>query len=112
MSNTRKRLKRPPASDVVRKDSPSDYTGDNADERVLYINLYFIKFGSTDRLQGAALMLSMVLLFLIALSILGGFVSDSSWAKEAIAWLGTPLMLVVGVAVGRALPSSKDSNSQ
>lgn len=112
MNDERKPLKRPAAQDVIRKDGPADYTGPSANDRVLYINLGFIKYGTTDKLQGAALFLSIILLFFVCVALILGFWMDSAWAKEAIAWLGTPLLLVIGVAVGRGAPDGSKEKSE
>lgn len=101
MSEARRLLRRPDAENVARTDVPRDYTGNSAEERSLYINMGIVKYGTTDRLQGAALFLALVLLALVILCIIAGFFGNADWAKEVIMWLGTPLSLVVGVAVGR-----------
>ena len=101
-----KPLRRPKSNQVVHKDSPSDYTGDDASERVLRVNLLFLKFGTKDRVQGAAIMLSVLLLICVmAVSLLGFFSTDPSKIllfEKIFSWLGSTFVFVSGVAVGRA----------
>jgi len=102
MNERKKRtLRKPNETTVDRLDSPDDYTSDRASERVFYVNLGIVRYGTSDKLQGAALLLAIVLLPLIFICILIGFFWDQTWAKEALNWLGTPFLLVIGVAVGR-----------
>lgn len=96
-----KPLKRPPAGQVVRTDSPDDYTSHNAKDRVLFVNLGLIKFGTTDKIQGAAIFLTIVFLLMAILIILFSLKAGWDWAKDVLGWLTTPLMLTVGVAIGR-----------
>lgn len=102
-----KKLKRPESGNVVRIDNPADYTSGNAGDRVLFVNLWFVKFGTTDKLQGAAIFLTVLFLVMAIVVIFVGLFGDKLWAKEALSWLTTPLMLVVGVAVGRGSKDKK-----
>lgn len=103
MNPPRKVLRRPQPSEVLHRDSPADYTGPDASERVLYINLGFLKFGTTDRLQGAALVVLMLLFpILIVVIVLGMFPDSNAWADRIFSWVGPVIVLVSGVAVGRA----------
>lgn len=102
-SPPRKVLRRPSSEEVIQKDSPADYTGPDAAERVLHINLGFLRFGTTDKLQGAALVVLMLLFpILILVVILGMFPASNAWADRIFGWIGPVIVLVSGVAVGRA----------
>jgi hypothetical protein len=107
-----KPLKRPSSGQIVRKDNPSDYTGDGASERVLLVNLFFIRFGTKDRVQGAAIMLSILLLLCISLVAILGYFSNNPlkdpWFEKIFSWLGSTFVFVSGVAVGRAGVSAPD----
>ena len=98
-----------PNVEILDTDQPSDYTASTAKNRTLYINLGFAKFGTTDGLQGAAILLVILLLPLAFTAIVVGF-WNSDWAIEVLKWIGAPLMLAVGVAVGRAGSSNHDAN--
>ena len=102
---TRKGRNEPPSGEVVSPDQPSDYTARSASRRALYINFGFIKLGTTDPLQGAAIFLSItfllvaiVVIFLGAVMALNGI---GDWMETALAWIGAPLSVVIGVAIGR-----------
>lgn len=102
-------LNRPEKENVVRKDNPDDYTGNNASNRTFYVNLRFMKYGTSDRFQGAAIFLSVILLFLwMCIAVLGIWHHD--WSNELMGKLSPILTLVVGVAVGSAAKSKKDDN--
>jgi hypothetical protein len=102
-------LRRPPAANVGLRDSPADYTGADAPERVLLINLGFLRYGTIDRLQGAAIFLALFLLLLIAVVIIVGlFKGDSPWFDRVFAWLGGAFLFVAGVAIGRGASRAQD----
>lgn len=103
ISSRRKTLKKPEVVDVTSKDIPADYTGREAPERVFHFNLYFLKFGTSDRIQGAAVLLSILLLIVICGVIIGGISRpDNPWVEKAFGWLSSAFLFVVGVAVGRS----------
>lgn len=105
-SSRRRPLKRPPAGDVKPVDDLSDYTGDSASDRTFFINFYFMKFGTTDRIQGAAVMFSLFLLLLIFLTIFLGAGSSNkeqmAWLDQAFRWLGSAFLFAIGIALGRS----------
>lgn len=96
----RKPLIRPQSESVIDRDAPDDYTSPVASNRSFFVNLYFMRFGTSDRLQGAAIFLSVIFLIMVAALMIVGFL-NGAWAKDALTWITSPLMLVVGVAVGR-----------
>jgi hypothetical protein len=104
---TLKKLKRPDPSNIPTTDNPADYTGDEAPERTLLINLGFIKYGTNDRTQGSAVLFSFLLLILIALLVLLGILNQDSTevVKESLSWLKGVFTLIIGVAIGKVLPS-------
>ncbi len=72
-SRNRKKLKKPSDSDINKVDNEEDYKSPIAKNRILYINLRFVKFGVSDRLQGAAIFLTILLLIPIFVALIGGF---------------------------------------
>jgi hypothetical protein len=102
-TSSRRKLKKPTAVDVSSKDNPSDYTGPDAPERVFHFNLKFIRFGTSDKIQGAAVLLSILLLLVIAGVIVAGLYNPTSpWIDKVFGWLSAAFLFVVGVAVGRS----------
>lgn len=55
----------PTESDNDTKKGLNDYTGFSADERVLYINLGFFKYGTDDKKHAAAIVFAFILLTII-----------------------------------------------
>lgn len=111
MTPFRQRLRAPSPDKVVKKDEPADYTGSGpVRDRVLVINLGFFKYGTSDRFQGAALVLAIALLFLVLLLIIASVVTDISDARfdGIFQWLGGTFLLVTGVAIGRATSGRSD----
>jgi hypothetical protein len=98
-----RRLNKPSADRVLQRDTPADYTADEAPERVLHINMGFLKFGTNDKLQGAAIVLAVFLLILIsAITIYGISHQPSEFQDRVFNWLTNTFLVVLGVAVGRA----------
>lgn len=97
----RRPLTKPEEGDIIHADNPDDYLSPIERNETLFINFGIMKFGTSDRLQGASMFLAIILLFLVMLALVGG-IWNWAWAKEVLVWLTTPLMLVIGVAVGRA----------
>ena len=101
MVDRKQRKSIPPAGSNVTLDSPADYTSDgDAPNRAFVLNAGFIKIGSVDPLQGAALFLSVVLTFILLVVALVGL-SNPQWAKDVLVCINSLLSMVVGVAIGR-----------
>jgi hypothetical protein len=77
----------------------NDYTGPQAEDRVLHINLMFFKYGTNDKTHAAALVLSLLLFATIVGVLIFG--NGTEWAKEAFHWLGSAFLFVSGVALGK-----------
>ena len=105
-----KKLKKPSPEHVKPKDKSTDYTGESAPERVLWINLYFIKYGTNDKFQGAAIFFSLLMIFLMLIMvIIGCFKCESqAWAEKFIGWLQTMLVFTVGIGIGKSISSIKE----
>jgi arginine exporter protein ArgO len=86
----------------------SDFTGPEADNRVLHINLGILKYGTNDKAHAAAVVFSL-LLFIAIMGVLI-FGSGGEWTKEAFRWLGSAFLFVAGVAIGKGndAESNKD----
>lgn len=92
----------PSAPDKDTKKAFHDFTGKTAPDRVLFLNLGFLKYGTSDKAHAASMALSGALLIMIALvAILGTFPSTSAWADTLLKMLGSAFTFVVGVAIGR-----------
>jgi len=76
-------------------------TGDSADERILFINLGIFRYGTDDKIQAAAIFLSIVLLIIIAFVIFGAQGQGSVWNDKVFAWLTGAFLFVSGVALGK-----------
>ena len=85
--------------DSATKKGMNDFTGTVADNRVLHINLWVFKYGTSDRTHAAALVLSLLLFATIVGVLIFGHGGD--WAKEAFRWLGSSFLFVSGVALGK-----------
>jgi hypothetical protein len=102
-SSKRRPLKRPNPSEVIAKDEPSDYTSESANERVFYLNMRYLRFGTTDKIQAAATLFALFLLAMIVLVIFAGLFSDKSqWLDKIFSWLGSAFLFLAGVAIGRS----------
>ena len=107
---TLKRLKDPPKDRILLRDTPADYTSpDGAPERVLLINLGIMKYGTTDRLQGAALFLAVILICLVIVLYISSLIKESpDLFNHIFPWVANVFALVVGVAIGRGGGSAEN----
>jgi len=83
-----------------------DYTGDTAGNRVFHFKLGPLKYGTEDKGHAAALILSVLLLFVIfVFMIIGTFASNTEWISDVFVWLGSAFLIVSGVAIGKSIDS-------
>lgn len=90
----------------VSTDQPSDYTGGGqSPNRVLYIDLWRIKYGTDDKFQGAAVMLSLLLILLLMVALSAGAYNKefSPISEKVVNWVQPVLTLVIGAAIGKSL---------
>lgn len=92
------------------KKGMNDFTGGEAQNRVLHINLGLFKYGTSDRTHAAALVLSLLLFGTIVGVLIFG--NGGEWAKEAFHWLGSSFLFVSGVALGKGGNESKDGSAE
>jgi hypothetical protein len=99
-----RKLRRPEPENVWPHENENDYTGSQASERTFHFNLKFIKFGTKDRFQGAAILLTCFLLtVLLILLLVGAFLETAqNWLAPSTAWVQNSLLFVMGIALGRA----------
>lgn len=103
----------PTAPDRDTKKGLHDFTGRTAPERVLFFNIGFFKYGTSDKAHGASVALSGALLIMIALvAILGVIVGDvkSEWIKSLLQLLGSAFTFVAGVAIGGGGSTKPEKN--
>ena len=79
-----------------------DHTGTgSADGRVMHINLGFLKFGTDDKAQAVAFILTTLMLLLLgAISIWG---QDTEQTKAFASLLEKAVLITIGVSVGQAV---------
>ena len=96
-------LPEPQDDDIANPDDYSDYTSrESVPGRSFYINLGLIKFGTRDPIQGASFFLALALLVMLFCTVMLEFFWGWEKTKELLNWITTPLMLTIGVAIGRS----------
>lgn len=112
MTFSRKPLKRPRPEDIAtNKDSPSDYTGENASDRVVFLNLWFFKYGTNDKTHGAAVIFSLFLLIAFILITTIDAVTHlerKEFIERSASLLWNAFLLTLGVAIGRGSKERRD----
>lgn len=95
--------------DKATKSGLCDYTNPkDATDRVFYLNLYFFKYGTNDKVHAASLLMSLILLFMIfSLLVIGLYSSEETWKDKLFSWLGSAFTFISGVAIGRGVNASK-----
>jgi hypothetical protein len=96
--------------DQATKKGISDYTGPEADNRVLHINLGILKYGTNDKAHAAAVVFSLLLFFAIIGVLIFG--DGGAWTKEAFRWLGGAFLFVAGVAIGKGNDAEQGNNKK
>jgi hypothetical protein len=77
-----------------------DYTApDSADGRVFHINLGFFKYGTDDKIHGAAMVFSMLLFLLLSGIMVFG--DGSEWAEGLFHWAAGAFLFSLGIALGK-----------
>ena len=98
-----KAIKAGDQQDDIEKKATSDFTAPDAARRVFFLNLGILKYGTDDKVHGAAIFFSLALLAIILIVILVGFASENSaWLDRVFTWLGSAFMFSAGVAIGRS----------
>ena len=83
-----------------------DYTGDgNAENRAFHINLGFFKYGTDDKVHGAAMVFSIILLLIIVGVI--GFGDGSAWGVKIFNWVSGAFLFTAGIALGKGVSDNK-----
>ena len=95
----------PLAPDSATRKGPDFTGGADAEGRVFKLNIGFMHYGTDDRTVATAILLFFVLIAFGALLALFASWSSNEIFKAVFSWLPNLLFIVVGVAVGRALPN-------
>ena len=81
----------------------SGRSGDSAENRILFIDAGFFRYGTDDKTHAAAIVLSSVLLIVGLLVVaIGSFSSNSVWLERALMLIWNAFMFVAGIALGRS----------
>lgn len=86
----------------------SDLTGERANNRVFYINLGILKYGTDDKNHAASVFFSLLLFVVIVGCViaLGFNLKNPEFYKEVFRWTTGTFLLVLGFALG-----NKDKNN-
>ena len=91
-----------PVPDKATKRGLPDFTGPDAPDRILHINLGFFKYGTNDKVHAAAVVFSLLLFTaIVGVLIFGLAATNAGWAEKAFNWLGSAFLFVAGVALGK-----------
>ncbi|WP_152561239.1 hypothetical protein [Halomonas salina] len=97
---------------------PDDYTSGfpdytesrKASGRVLHLNLWFLKYGVGDKQHAAALVISLLILFVLSIVVfMSLFSPENPVVERVVGLLGGVLGLTAGVAIGKSGAKSSDS---
>ena len=104
----------PSPDETTKLGLPDDQTGPKAQGRVFYINLGLVRYGSTDKAHGAAVLLSLLLFLLLAsVLLLTVYFPENALLERIFDWLSGAFLVIAGVAIGRNPPSAeKDENEK
>lgn len=85
----------------------TDYTGPVAAQRVFSLNLGILKYGTDDKTHAAAIVFSLlILLAIVGLTLSGALLEQRAWLDDIIRWLESAFLVALGIALGRAIPTS------
>jgi hypothetical protein len=88
--------------DKATREQLADMTGHQAEERLLFLNLRFIRFGTRDATQAGALILCLMLSVLLIADVIAGFWAvNGPWSDKIFGWASNTFVLFAGIAVGR-----------
>lgn len=78
-------------------------TGESAENRVFYINLGVIKYGTDDKVHAASFIFAAILLIVTVSFYAAGFeTTNTQWAEEAVKWSGNTFLVIAGIVLGKA----------
>lgn len=97
-----------PDGENPRSDSRKDYAKEKTEERSFFLNLWFLGYKTPDTIQGAAVLLTVLLLIILTMLTLIGLINENKDIMDVVSWLTYPLMATIGVAIGRNIPKSPD----
>ena len=99
--------------DKYTRKSP-DMTGASAENRIIFINLGFFKYGTDDKAHAGAIFLSLLLLLVMVASLfVGAFTAaNADWMRAFLQFIGSAFTLVAGVAIGRGQTGRKKKKSK
>jgi hypothetical protein len=86
-----------------------DFTGPDASNRILFINLGFFKYGTADKSHAGSIFLSLILIlaaFLIM--VIGLYSSNVAWLEKILSLVWSAFLFVVGVSIGRGQSDKSD----
>ena len=100
-----------PVPDKFTKQGFSDFTGPSAENRVLHINLGFFRYGTSDKIHAAAMVLSLLLFLAIGGVFFSGiWLTSAEWPDKVFSWLSSTFLFVTGVALGKGAGSDKQKD--
>jgi hypothetical protein len=100
------RQRRPPVSlrtcGLPKPRMARDFTGEDAKNRILFINLKFFKYETDDKAHAGSIVLSMMLVSIAVLIMLIGLASSNTeWLEKVLGYVWSAFLFVSGVSIGR-----------
>ena len=79
-----------------------DFTGPDALNRILFINLGFFKYGTADKSHAGSIFLSLILIVTaLLIMIIGLYSNNTAWLERILSLVWSAFLFVVGVSIGR-----------
>jgi len=92
-----------PIPDAATKKALKDMTAESAENRVFYINLGIMKYGTDDKVHAASFVFAAILLVVTVAFYAAGFhTANTQWAEEAVKWSGNTFLFIAGIVLGKA----------
>ena len=108
--DTNPSLKELPAGDEQQTDAETNYESPPAQpEKFFRVNFWFMNYRTSDTIQGAAILITILLLFTVIVVGFIGLCCESENSRNLASMLTYPLTAAIGVAIGRSVPKPQDS---
>ncbi|MEH2472998.1 hypothetical protein V1281_005812 [Nitrobacteraceae bacterium AZCC 2161] len=86
-----------------------DFTGPDASNRILFINIGFFKYGTADKAHAGSIFLSLILIVVaFSIMVIGLYSANGAWLEKVLSLVWSAFLFVVGVSIGRGQSDKTD----